>query len=59
MKEDHTAAAAIIDLVLENVELHKMPKEKGFSPTYCLGLSDGNTYARVVSMLRDYREANQ
>ena len=51
----HTRYAGIIDLVLENSELHKMEMEEGCSPTFLLGLQK-NGYSNITKELGDMIE---
>lgn len=48
-------AAEIIDTVLKNAAMHKIPYEDGKSPTYCLGLELGETMQDIAEMLAEHR----
>jgi len=57
--KDHDLAGRIIDIVLENAQMHRMPKEGLESPVFCLGLSIGETYTDIVGMLKEHRECKK
>lgn len=44
-------AAAIVDLILKDATLLRLPDEDGKSPTYCMGLGNGGTLMKVSAML--------
>lgn len=56
-EEDYELAAEIIDIVLKNTGMHKLPHEDGKSPTYYLGLEDGETLPSIAELLAKHRSA--
>lgn len=53
--EDYTLAGEIIDAVLANSAMHKLPQEKGMAPTFCLGLELGDAVPLIAGMIAEYR----
>lgn len=54
-KEDYELAAEIIDMVFKNPAMLKLPDEDGKSPTYCLGLTAGETLPNIAELLAKHR----
>lgn len=54
-KEDYELAAEIIDTVLKNTAMHRLPYEEGKSPTYSLGLEAGDTLPDIAELLAKHR----
>ena len=54
-REDYKLAAEIIDTVLKNSEMHRLPHKDGKSPTYCLGLKAGETLPDIAELIAKHR----